>query len=168
MAGIYNKICPICQKEFIAHSHNAIYCSEECKRITYKRYRNKEKYGNEEGTKVCLKCGETFTPHENGYTRRYCFNCVPEETYEHGGAGVRKLIKLWAVEYKGGKCQCCGYSNCIEALDFHHLNEAEKDFIISSRNVTTYWPEVKEELNKCILVCANCHREIHAKYRKVD
>ena len=74
----------------------------------------------------------------------------------------RKELKLKAVEYKGGKCNICGYNKCIDALEFHHLNETEKSFGIGAKGYTRSWEKVKEELDKCILVCANCHREIHA------
>ena len=67
--------------------------------------------------------------------------------------------KLEAVEYKGGKCEICGYNKNIAALEFHHLDPSQKDFTISdtSRNKE----KLKIELDKCILVCANCHRELH-------
>lgn len=74
----------------------------------------------------------------------------------------RKKIRGMAIEYKGGKCTICGYNNCNEALDFHHLDGGSKDFGISSKGYTRSWESVREELNKCILVCANCHREIHS------
>ena len=66
------------------------------------------------------------------------------------------------VEYKGGRCQVCGYDRCIEALEFHHLDPTQKDFGISHRGYTRSWEKVKEEVDKCILLCANCHREVHA------
>ena len=68
-----------------------------------------------------------------------------------------------AVEYKGGKCEICGYGRCIEALEFHHKNASSKDFGISEKGYTRSWKKVMEELDKCIMVCANCHRELHAK-----
>lgn len=74
----------------------------------------------------------------------------------------RKKIRQMALEYKGAKCEQCGYDRCREALEFHHRDLAMKDFSISSRGYTRSWARVKEELDKCILVCANCHREIHA------
>lgn len=67
-----------------------------------------------------------------------------------------------SIAYKGGKCQCCGYNRYVGALEFHHINSEEKDFGISAKGYTRSWERVKEELDKCILVCANCHREIHA------
>ena len=75
----------------------------------------------------------------------------------------RKNIKKKAVEYKGGKCQECGYDKCIRALKFHHLNPNEKDFNISGQRNIRKWDKIKEELDKCILVCGNCHDEIHEK-----
>jgi hypothetical protein len=71
-----------------------------------------------------------------------------------------KKIKLKAVEYKGGKCEICGYDKCVRSLDFHHVNSSEKDFGISS-GVCKSWIKIKTELDKCILVCKNCHGEIH-------
>lgn len=61
----------------------------------------------------------------------------------------------------GEKCQCCGYNKCITALEFHHLNSEEKDFSLS-HNTNQSWEKYSMELKKCVLVCANCHREIHA------
>ncbi len=72
----------------------------------------------------------------------------------------RQKIKEKAVEYKGGKCEKCGYDKCNWAFDFHHLNSNEKDFNLSS-NLTISWDKLKKELDKCIMVCANCHRELH-------
>ena len=68
-----------------------------------------------------------------------------------------------AVEYKGGKCEICGYDRCSGALEFHHSNLSDKKFGISEKGYTRSWKEVKGELDKCIMVCANCHRELHAK-----
>jgi 5-methylcytosine-specific restriction endonuclease McrA len=73
----------------------------------------------------------------------------------------RKTIRKMAIEYKGGKCAICGYCQCIQALEFHHTNSSGKDFGISARGYTRSWKEVKKELDKCILLCANCHREVH-------
>ena len=68
-----------------------------------------------------------------------------------------------AVEYKGGCCSICGYDGCIEALEFHHIDPSEKDFGISSKGYTRSWERVKEEIDRCVLLCANCHREVHFK-----
>ncbi len=75
----------------------------------------------------------------------------------------RKKIRQMAVEYKGGKCEVCGYDRCIEALEFHHNDVSKKDFGISEKGYTKSWKQVMQELDKCILICANCHRELRAK-----
>lgn len=74
----------------------------------------------------------------------------------------RLHIRQMAVEYKRGKCQVCGYARCIGALEFHHTDPSKKDFGISMNGLTRAWAKVKAEVEKCVLVCANCHREIHA------
>ena len=66
-----------------------------------------------------------------------------------------------ALEYKGSKCQSCGYDRCKRALEFHHIDEGSKDFGIGFKGETRSWEKVKSELDKCILLCANCHREVH-------
>lgn len=74
----------------------------------------------------------------------------------------RRKIKTLAIEYKGGKCQICGYKKYPGALDLHHINPNKKDFGIADKGYTRSWKIIKAELDKCILVCANCHREIEA------
>ena len=74
----------------------------------------------------------------------------------------RRKIKAMAVNYKGGKCVICGYSKCIEALDFHHINPKTKEFGLGLGGLTRSWDRVRKEADKCVLICANCHREIHA------
>jgi len=74
----------------------------------------------------------------------------------------RKKVRQMAVEYKGGRCQNCGYARCAEALEFHHIENSAKDFGISARGYTRSWLKIRQELDKCILLCANCHRELHA------
>ena len=74
----------------------------------------------------------------------------------------RRKIKAMAIAYKGGKCQLCGYSRFQGALDLHHLNPKNKNFGIADKGYTRSWKRIEAELDKCILVCANCHRELEA------
>ena len=74
----------------------------------------------------------------------------------------RRDVRKKLVEYKGGSCVICGYNKCIDALDLHHMNAKEKEFGISSKGLTRAWSSVQKEADKCVLLCANCHREIHA------
>lgn len=72
-------------------------------------------------------------------------------------------MKRRAVEYKGGCCQICGYSKCFAALQFHHRDRATKKFHISLTQKTSF-DSVKEELDKCDLLCANCHAEVEYQW----
>lgn len=72
----------------------------------------------------------------------------------------RVKVKKECIEYKGGKCYICGYNKYQGSLDFHHINPKDKDFTISGG--TKSFESLKQELDKCILVCRNCHSEIHA------
>lgn len=89
------------------------------------------------------------------YCSTQCKNKVATDKF-------RKKQKIKAVEYKGGKCVICGYNKCYEALHFHHLDPTKKDFGISKSGNTFIWDKLKEELDKCVCLCANCHAEVHA------
>lgn len=85
-----------------------------------------------------------------------CKKCRIEAVQKH-----RKKIKKQAIEYKGGCCENCGYNKCDRALEFHHIDIKQKDFGIAYKGITLSWEKLKKELDKCILVCSNCHAEIH-------
>ena len=74
----------------------------------------------------------------------------------------RRELKIKAVNYKGGCCELCGYKKCVQALDFHHKDPNEKDFGIAASGQTRSWTKLMLELDKCALVCRNCHAELHA------
>lgn len=80
----------------------------------------------------------------------------------------RQKIKSMAVEMMGGECQFCGYSSYLGALEFHHIGPEKKKFGLSKDGITRSWERVKNELKNCILVCSNCHREIHGGLITVD
>ena len=74
----------------------------------------------------------------------------------------RKKLRQLAIDSKGGKCQICGYGKYNGALEFHHLDPDIKDFSVSVDGSTRSWKRIAKEIEKCVLVCANCHREVHA------
>lgn len=128
--------------------------------ITFKNKPIKE-YGE---FRFCPRC-QKQVPTNDFYSRRgkpnssvYCKKCHNLQTTER-----QKKLKKFCVEYKGGKCERCGYSKCIGALEFHHINPAQKDFSISHVKSYAFSQTIKDELNKCNLLCANCHREEHEK-----
>lgn len=152
------KKCSFCGKIFDAKRSDSSYCCRSCRD---KDQRIKKRLNNNLNIKICNKCQKEFEVKKFAYSRRYCYDCVPY--IPKSGAENRQIIKKWALEYKGDACEICGYNKCSEALDFHHIDPNEKDFSLSDRNLILDWQEIKKELDKCQLVCSNCHREIHAK-----
>ncbi len=75
---------------------------------------------------------------------------------------LRKRNKIASLIYLGNKCKICKYSKCEAALEFHHIHMKDKSYNISS-GFNRPWAELKRELDKCMIVCCNCHKEIHYK-----
>lgn len=107
------------------------------------------------------KCGEInpenmMNKGKDRISLTLCKKCHNENTIYRGKTNKQKYI-----EYKGGKCEKCGYNSCNEALEFHHIEPLEKDLTFKSLR---YWglEKAKKELDKCMLLCSNCHREKHA------
>lgn len=152
--------CLNCDKE----TSNSKFCSRSCaasynNKITQKR----SKEGN------CRICNTPISK-----SRSFCSDACrgkdrsirrsksnAKTGYEHI-KNYRHKIKLMAIEYKGGSCFICGYKKAICNLDFHHKNKTLKDFTISG-NYHLGWELIQKELDKCILVCKNCHGEIHSE-----
>ena len=115
-----------------------------------------------DGKRLCKKHGVTdFAKRGDGYYR--CRACAVDSVRKR-----RKKLKRLAVEYKGGKCERCSYNKSIEALDFHHLDPAEKEFGLSNKGLTRSWEKTKMELDKCVLLCANCHRLLHWAIKQAE
>lgn len=74
----------------------------------------------------------------------------------------RYRTKLAAVKYKGGSCHRCGWSGSISALEFHHKDDNKEFGIGTAANKS--WKVIKKEIDKCELLCSNCHRTEHSKY----
>lgn len=106
---------------------------------------------------ICKKHGLTDHRPRSDRDGWLCKKCNSESATK-----AKQNRKKKCVEYKGGKCERCGYSKCVNALEFHHKNPNEKDFNISTFGYRMSFEELKSELDKCILLCANCHREVHA------
>ena len=82
----------------------------------------------------------------------------------------RRQIKKRGVQALGGKCAICGgvFEDCC--YDFHHLDPSQKDFTISDCNTNgaRSWPQLRDEIKKCALLCANCHRLYHNNFIDLD
>jgi len=113
--------------------------------------------------KTCKKCGSELPItnfYANGYTpngtKKYkpnckkCSNSISKDRF-------RFLVLNSFGDYS---CKICGYNKCEQALEFHHVNPEEKEFRLAE--MLTYTEDkILKEFSKCLLVCANCHREIH-------
>lgn len=116
--------------------------------------------------KICEICGKKFFPLSvNAINRKYCYDCSPEINEKCSKAEritvFRRAMKKEAVKRKGGKCEICGYSKNTHALQFHHLDPSIKEFGLAQNGNVKSWENYWQEVQKCILVCANCHAEIH-------
>ena len=74
----------------------------------------------------------------------------------------RRAIKEQAIDYMGGACNHCKGSFHPAVYEFHHLDPGQKDFGISLSGATRSWEATRVELDKCVMLCANCHRIVHA------
>ncbi len=124
----------------------------------------------DEKEKVCKSCNtlksttEFYVQQQKGsndqiwkYYDSICITCRIEY------ANIRrKDKKIQAINYKGGKCEQCGYDDisCPDVFDFHHINPDMKDFNIGKTSKS--FISIKPELDKCKLLCANCHRKEHS------
>lgn len=104
---------------------------------------------------TCTRCGRKYLyDRTKGHRKRVCNSCNANSR--------RSSNKERAVSSKGGGCNICGYNRCLGSLIFHHLDPKKKDFSLSAKEFCRAWAVLERELNKCVLLCANCHGEVHA------
>lgn len=116
---------------------------------------------NEKKCPMCkeVKDNSLFYRRRNGSDLNvYCKACSIEEALNR-----QRKFKRNCIEYKGGKCEMCGYDRCDAALEFHHKNPSEKDFSLAHVKLTSFSDKIRQELDKCMILCANCHREEHIR-----
>jgi 5-methylcytosine-specific restriction endonuclease McrA len=114
--------------------------------------------------KKCNVCGEV-KPLRDFYERKASKDGHAHHCKKCNAARVLKTFrknKLKAIEYKGGKCAACGGVFHPAVFDFHHINPEEKEIKPSDMRGWK-WEKQKAELDKCVLLCSNCHRLEHAK-----
>lgn len=105
--------------------------------------------------KICPICGAKFCPKTAmAHQRVCCYDCMPDGTQLTRGMFLAKLKQA-----RGGKCIKCGYNRCLKALEFHHVDPSQKDFTISNDHFKLL--DAVQEAKKRILICSNCHKELH-------
>jgi Zn finger protein HypA/HybF involved in hydrogenase expression len=111
----------------------------------------------------CKDCGKEIAYYQ---TRKYCNHCSTKRLKKQiSESSIKRMIRNreFIKNYKKNKqCEICGYNKYPGILIFHHKNKEEKNknvniLMKSLKNIDT----IKKEIEKCRLLCANCHREIH-------
>lgn len=107
----------------------------------------------------CRYCGEReaskFAKRNGKLCHTICLGCDNHRSVERFRSSKAK-----AVKFKGGKCEKCGYDKCMGALQFHHPDPKTKDPNFHKMKCWSF-DKVEKELEKCQLLCANCHAELH-------
>jgi Zn finger protein HypA/HybF involved in hydrogenase expression len=108
---------------------------------------------------TCHECGRVYEyVRSRGHTKLLCNSC---KSGSWASRPDRRELKLALVEVRGGACSICGYRRHLGALTFHHLDPSKKRFEIA-RGHTRSWDALVAEVRKCVVLCENCHREVHA------
>lgn len=137
-------------------------CSQASVKHWLKKYNLKTKSGVKDKPFFCKDCGDNNADNAFSLNKKsgklhhsLCCDCQRKRNSNNW----RKNKQIF-VDYKGGQCEICGYKKCIAALQFHHLdpNEKDPDWKLFKNRLLD---EVKHELDKCQLLCGNCHSEIH-------
>lgn len=107
----------------------------------------------------CQCCQREFNC-RNGHVH-LCKNCRRKSK--------RLAYRISAAEYKNNECEICGLKrntiDDLEIFDFHHKDKSNKSFELSDNIESKNWDIVKQELDKCVMLCANCHRKQHLYIR---
>ena len=120
------------------------------------RRKNQEAYHNRLLAKnLCITCGKNPIDETKKLRCSHCY-----EKSKKSANSKNFDIKRLCVEYKGGKCIRCGYNEFQSGLQFHHLDPRQKEFNIATKKSLSF-DALKSELDKCILLCANCHFSFH-------
>ena len=112
--------------------------------------------------RICTRHGRAVFRLDARATYR-CVLCSQERVAER-----RRRIKRILVEEAGGCCAACGYDRFPAALQFHHVNPAEKSFGLAARGLSRRLDRAREEARKCVLLCGNCHAEVEAGFRVLE
>lgn len=118
-----------------------------------------------ESEQRCTICARTLTGRQRRFCSRDCKNADTNRRHQsylrQQDRGLRRKRAL--VEASGGGCVRCGYRRNLAALAWHHCEPSRKRFQLDLRNISNRSAdEIRSEVEKCILVCANCHAEIHS------
>ena len=120
----------------------------------------------------CIVCQSTLSGKQTKFCSNKCKQKHNNEIHQNYQSQKDKglLRKIELIKSKGGECQQCGYNKNHAALCFHHLDPNEKGMPLTMRQISNNKLEkLLEEVDKCVLLCHNCHMEIHyPHYNKLN
>lgn len=171
------KICESCSKEYdtkivvngkvrYTSAKKRLFCFECSPFGTKDKRHPKDRTKDQDGCRTCSTCKQRKPLDKDNFgaskTDKHGFRWSCKYCSSKRVIRQQQSQKIRCLEYKGGKCEICGYNKSKRALHFHHVNPDEKDFSLAKYR-TRSWETTKVELDKCRLVCANCHAELHDK-----
>lgn len=167
--------CKICGKDILNRHYNAQYCSTKCRNRTG-AIRSKQKRQDLRKSQPKIKCPmcENFIP--EGQRKACSKACTKKLRFNKP---YRRKLKLYTmsrntkrrsdlIDSLGGACEICGYNKNYAALCFHHKDPKTKRFQLDATSFSTAWETLLEEAKKCLLLCHNCHMEIHYPNREIS
>lgn len=133
----------------------------------------------DEGLHWCSNCkeykpAEQFNNHRNGKFGKHHYCKVCHRARRDQGKQKQSMnqrnrtLSAYYVKEAGGCCQKCGYKEFIPALDFHHINRHEKEYRPKAIIISNNHELTRRELDKCVLLCANCHRGYESGFWKAE
>ena len=163
------KLCKMCGAPLTGKQRR--FCSTKCK--------NKNFYSNYVGKPAesiktyrpkldnCEVCGKPLRGKQTRFCSIDCKNASHQDYAAQFRRGLKRKLEL--VRLMGGECMVCGYKKNLAALSFHHQNEEEKVHKLDMRSLSNRTLEaVMTEFEKCQLLCANCHMELHYPHFDMD
>lgn len=114
--------------------------------------------------KKCIVCNLELTGKQTKFCSNKCKHKTQNNKHQNYIAQQKRGRdrKLELIKMFGSKCIVCGYNKNYSALCFHHQEPDKKDFQLDLRKLSnSKWEKILEEVNKCILLCHNCHSELH-------
>jgi len=164
---IYRKVCPHCNKKFKTDRRTKIYCRDQCARNASKKRKARRQWYV--GKHTCRICGKLFEPIDrtscmcSDKCRKINLNRMANESsmkrYSKNKADWMVIVKEKGMD----KCWKCGYDKHFGAIDFHHINGRG----VKMKNMGAVFclkptmERIKNDLERCIPLCATCHRELH-------
>jgi len=162
------EIKPLDQYRFKGKGKRRAYCHKCENRKNTERIKRKKVYtelylkqleSKKTGVRTCNICGKT--KENNRFTGFICKTCEGKKRRDHNI--LRAKLFLNQLKLQSG-CILCGFNQYAAALDFHHINDSNKENNVSSRNLLRMSiAKIMDEVSKCVVLCANCHRGVHSQ-----